>query len=1179
MPGLAKKLIQKLIQKFLASFKHELEFFKKPKFLALLLGVTSLGLLTKFSDKFRDLLKSLGINIPEGLEGKKEIKNFVKNNPTTKSILKYSNNSLDEDILSSLLLACETGEDVFDTSDSIKGNLTGEDYLAMVSKASDIDEKIGRFDGLIDFLSGLSGFADKALPFLFLILYIIEITKDLLTKTDFPSRYRIKYIQKLIRTVYGLIKSIYNELKPELKETFDEILNTLKGIDGIIVAVGIGTAIYLHNLKLLQEKSLKVLEENYSIISCGNKIEKASDPETITSPLGNINLSEINCKIPFDEVIVPSAPFEIKLDEISCEIPEIQEQTLTISDEKINLVTKASIQLKSDKTFTPLKDITVGSTVDTTTPIISFNNKTLYSPVKGTIFNIKKNRIDIKDILDSEEDFLSKNVNLLQEKYIELNNVSSFLKNWTIISLFPIMVRESAPRDKPELRDGIRWQYNNFLSNYDKKLDNYNSKIQTIAGKDNVKINAENETLNKIKENIDKENNSLYSYIRSNYEKSQRDAKISFAAPNDYIAVDYYEELVKDLENIENPTDIEEIYVTKLLEFLIRRMAIDGYKKDKLEEKINSLINNLSIETKEILIIKDSSVDTITKLDKDEIILIREKRNISPPSTTLNKTDTSQLSVSISIDYFKTIKNKYDSSKKISEVEDYLKEMASKNINLTEKEKEKIIKKVLFLFNYWLEYDLILQKYKNQEITVLNPKLSIEDPKSIPKQLYDDEGYWIQSFLDKIWIRYNKLPKEIDKILDSLDNFSSFGPYVIEKFEGEEYKVYYIADDKFKCDLPEKKDSYLNPRSKEGYGSMKYWLKYCAYATLASVIKFPTGWATGLILPIGKIPFPVVYIPFKAFSTGYGFIVIGITLCGIFPWPWMLFSNLSSNYNLPIGDPFIALRKGISALKKEISDSLLKLKKNVLKKYLDKTKEDIDNINSEINNLNNEIKIHKENRPPRTLKNLIEYGEWKEKKLTLQEQSITLKTKKFKLSTKYRLIYEAYSIGKPIGENNDPSDAILTSIEQQEKIINNQLDNLITLTDNLDKVLAPFPLTLQPETANFGPSLRTLPKFINEIDTNLDDNINYGKLNPIFNKFRLKNEDLMSSNYNSNNSILNYNEYKNILSNSMSVIIQKDPFPKYEMLTAKNFLPGKPWGDFLRKKWAVRGGKIYGFPI
>ena len=1214
MPGLTKKLIQKLITRFFASFKHELEFFKKPKFLALLLGVTSLTLLSKFSDKFKNLLKSLGFPLINGINEKKQIEDYIKNNSTTKAILKYSNNNLDEDILSSLLLECETGESVFDTSifNSIGENLNGEDYLAMVTEASDIDEKSKLISGFEDLLSDLSGFLDKALPFLFLILYIIELTKELLTQSDFPSKYRMKYIQKLIRTVYGLIKSIYNELKPEGKKIFGEILDTLRGIDGIIVAAGMATSMYLHNLKLLQDKSLEFLGENYSTVSCGNELEKSSNPETITSPLkDSINLSEINCEIPFDEVIVPSKPFEIKLEEISCEISEEQEQVLTTPKEKIDLVTKASIQFKKSETddniqlenlqpigrriiykkdsekffednneiFTPLKDITVGSVVNTQTPIISFNNKIFYSPVEGTIFNIEKNRIDIKDISNIGEDFLSKSIEDLNKKYTELANVSNFLKNWNMISLFPIMVRESFPIKKPELYDGVRQQYDIFLSNYDKKIDSYNKNIKIVAGKDNVKKNAENETLNKIKEDVDNENKLLYDYIKLNYKKSITTAKITYANSNDYVAVDYYEELVKNLENIDNPSDIEEAYTTKILEFLIRRMAIDGYEKTKIEEKINSLSKDLfGIDELENLLTIDPSINIITKRVNDEIINIGEKENITPPSTISKK---GIHIIPKFVNYFKTIKYKYDSSKDISKVESYLKKIASLNTKLSTIKKEKIIEKILFLFNYWLEYDSIAEKYKNKEIIILNPKLSVTDPKSIPKILFDDEGYWIQKFIDNIWIKYYNLPREINEILESLDKFSSFNSYVIKEIKGEEYKVFYISNDTFKCDLPDDKDSYLNPRTKEGYGSMKYWLKYCAYATLASVLKFPNGWATGLILPVGKIPFPIVYIPIKAFSTGYGFIVIGITLCGIFPWPWVLFSNLSSNYNLPIADPFMILRNEISNLKTEISNSLLQLKKNVLKKYLDKTKKDIDSLNIEINNLNNQIKIHNENRPPKILKNISKYGEWKERKLIFKEQSITLKTEKFKLATKYRLIYEAYSIGKPIGENNDSTDIILSSIEQQEKIINNQLDNLIVLTDNLDKVLAPFPFTLQPETTNFGPSLKK-PTPINKIDTNLDDNINYGILNPIYNSFQLKNDDLMSSNYNNklDNSILNFDKYKNSLSGSMNTIIQKDPFPKYEMLTPLNFFfPSSPWGNFLRKKWAVTGGNIYGFPI
>ena len=96
-------------------------------------------------------------------------------------------------------------------------------------------------------------------------------------------------------------------------------------------------------------------------------------------------------------------------------------------------------------------------------------------------------------------------------------------------------------------------------------------------------------------------------------------------------------------------------------------------------------------------------------------------------------------------------------------------------------------------------------------------------------------------------------------------------------------------------------------------GDIRYWLKYCSFATLASVLNPVAGWATGFPPPIGPIPFPVVYLPFKSFETKWGFIVVGLTITGIYPFPWVLFTNYSTNYNTPFGNPTALLKKGIES--------------------------------------------------------------------------------------------------------------------------------------------------------------------------------------------------------------------------------------------------------------------------
>ena len=102
-------------------------------------------------------------------------------------------------------------------------------------------------------------------------------------------------------------------------------------------------------------------------------------------------------------------------------------------------------------------------------------------------------------------------------------------------------------------------------------------------------------------------------------------------------------------------------------------------------------------------------------------------------------------------------------------------------------------------------------------------------------------------------------------------------------------------------------------------------------------------------------------------------------------------------------------------------------------------------------------------------------------------------------------------------------------------------------------------------------------KPIINFETEINDNVNTGILNPIIGNFKLKNEDFMSSNFSnkSENSVVNMEKYKNALKFAMPTIITKDPFPKYQNLKLTNI----PWITFLYTKWVPVGAKTYGFPF
>ena len=132
------------------------------------------------------------------------------------------------------------------------------------------------------------------------------------------------------------------------------------------------------------------------------------------------------------------------------------------------------------------------------------------------------------------------------------------------------------------------------------------------------------------------------------------------------------------------------------------------------------------------------------------------------------------------------------------------------------------------------------------------------------------EGNYISNFFGQLWIRFDALPGEIAELESRLESLALFTGYSITEIGGEEYRTYLISD-KEGCKRPDR-DPNLGGATETDLGSIKYWLKYCSFATLASVV---TGaWSTGWLGPPAPILFPTIYIPIKPITTSYGFIVL-----------------------------------------------------------------------------------------------------------------------------------------------------------------------------------------------------------------------------------------------------------------------------------------------------------------
>jgi hypothetical protein len=1119
MNKFVKKLIDEFNKKFKEELKRQIKFFSKPDVL-ISLGIATLVLLNK-------LVKEQ--------KSKIEIKTFLQKDAAAKSIIKYTQLKLDDDILDDIVIACISEKEPI--IPEITEEINVKTLLSFADKTSDIDNKLNiqKFNSIS---KTLEGNVELFVTYTFLLHHIIDMTKDLLTKTEYPSKYRLKYIQKLTRNVYGIMttqieaikinkKQEYIELKEgtnkivsdtqdAITNKYNKIRSALKQIDNILIAIALATTIYIINRKNLQKKSKETLSSIAKDVIC----TEVSEPFDVS--INKIPLAiTLNCPVIMDDVIVPHIPISIKMENLSCEVPQ-NEQLVPDASESIDLVTHAVIRNISQKTLIPL--VTKDAHLTTESQMANLQGKFIYCPVDGTIESLNKNEIVLRDISDAQQDYLSKQIDLLNEKYERYNGVKSFLKNYFVESLYPSMLAIAIVDDTSTRNryTKVENQWEDLKDIYKMVNKEYEKQVKKITGKNNVEKHAENETLDVIKTDLEKQEEIFFKHLELINENAIDAAKKTKARSSEYELIEYYLlDLGAMFNQLEQTDKIETEFKDNINEFIRRRIIIDGYNKNKIVEKINDVIKNIE---------KGISVGN----------------------------------------WFTKAMEIYTQSKKLDDVESWLAGLAQKNKKLEGAEKDNAVNKVMFLFELYLNYDEIIKKYNiiNKETTHRSATI--------------EEGNWIFAFTQQLWKDYKSFPKEIEEIQKTIDSLSMFQTYSIIMWNGYQARLYTIADEPT-C-VSTERDPYLNPKTAYGFADIQYWLKYCAAATLASCANPATGWSTGWIFPT-PILFPVVYIPIKAIYTKYGFMVIGLSICGIYLFPWVLFVNFTTQYTTPFGDPTVLLKKQIEKLKKEISERLIDLKKTTIKPLLDKSKENVRKTEEELEIVKQQQKDYIQQRPERLTvdpnnieagvienpKYVSEYFDWAEKNRDVAKKVVDTQVSLWRYEAQAMALQESYTYGKSLVGIL----GVTGPAEQLQLTIGKQIDQLLKQVDNVNSLLAVLPIAIAPESANFAITIKN-PKPIIKIKDNLEDMIDAVVLDNVVEKFRLKSEDLTSSKYLNKLifSVVNDKVYRRALSAAKVKIIIQDAFPKYESLTVTNY----PWLMFLYKDFVTTGAKTYGFP-
>jgi len=926
--------------------------------------------------------------------------------------------------------------------------------------------------------------------------------------------------------------NVKNEVKDQVKQIkdatqLDELVATIKKVDTIIVAGVLVGVILIANKKKYMESS----EEAFaSQIPCNVELPTPVDVEVEFIPL---DVQPV-CPIETDDVVVPHEPFSVKSEPdrvLSCDVDQ------AVVEEKVDksgIASKAIIESTSANQFSIKVD--VSSMVTASTLLGTLGASTIYSPVQGIVTNIRGNRIYIGDISDPDETTVEKSVAELQRLYDEMDTVKLILREFSTSLMLPIMVGMTTNIDpsagKPaSLTVGIQKSYDKLKAIEKTARATFDKGVKTITGKDNVEKNAKNESLNSIKDGLAGLEKELYTTLHYIYNYGSSIARASVALSAELYMLDHYVILYRLVVDSASDKDDVKSLMTKLNECIIDRYFIEKWSVKGLMDKLNNQV-----------------VEILEKYTNKKITVKIAGKTIAP-------------------DIVGKMVEIYTQKKSFKSVEVYL-DSAIKEFNskMTQAEREMAIEKVMVVFTLLVD---ITQKqssgYTNKskiERTALNDSLYFRD------------------YISSLWKKYMTLQKSIDDLLKVISEPSvQLNAYSVVEEDDEQYRYYGVSDDP--CPSTKDEEGYLSPKSKYGYGDIQYWMKYCSMATLVGVTN-PASWSTGLPPPAGPTPFPVVYIPIKAIETKWGFIVIGMTITGIYIFPFVLYGNLSTGYQVPVPsmDPTKAIKSSIDDLKRTVTFNFKAYKNSMLKTYLKQQKERVDSLTKQVNDAKDDKREHKLKKPKRIkgekfgkVKHAQRLAEWTAKQTKYTSSIAELEVARFKEESLYRIVYKAFNGAKI---ENFPDKAV-KQLKDYEKKILEQLDNIKELADSIDPILQAIPIALTPGSACFLATVKN-PTPLILIANRFNENINQGALKPIMQKFKVKADDLMSPKSKFSQklglSYSNWDDFKDALKMGTLAIVQRDPFPKYENLKLSNV----PYIAFLFTSFTPTGGQTYGIP-
>lgn len=544
----------------------------------------------------------------------------------------------------------------------------------------------------------------------------------------------------------------------------------------------------------------------------------------------------------------------------------------------------------------------------------------------GTIEKIEENVIFAKDQEKTTDELIEK-VNSLANS--ETNNIKtklqSIIEDFSDLSEAENVIREYIPytiipkvplnisvdtRNIKKSKDNILKQYERYV---DKLIDDHKEKIQELSGKDHVSALANQEKMGELKNEILNEKEKFFQnifhawefYLTENNLNCETDEKQFFLLGKYldlYSKIDYDEDKKYEYELLNILTD-----------FISTRSIIESSSVKDATDSLNSLCEDVLrqkwAEKQSYIKQLYAAVTPMKNIGAYNFYMEFEKMFKTDYYVQLNTSDTHP---ALNSEYKKMYDFLVSLMDANDDVEQPVTEMNADDINAILNGGGKDESK---------KYDTKKAKIRNQVKEICNRYTIIKNIKDYNH--YHEGGGDIRkvdtlefltkqtryeyAVLEKFYIKLKTIYFSKKSLYDEKTYEEFKQAQFIKKpdvyYNNIRYKHYFVTNDS-STETPKYDESNIqkfknacqyasSPYTEITIDDYRYWLKYCAYATLVGCM-LPFYWPCGLIIAGAPVPLPVIYVPIYFLSGGFS-MLFGLGICGIAIWPMIVCINFTVN--------------------------------------------------------------------------------------------------------------------------------------------------------------------------------------------------------------------------------------------------------------------------------------------